>query len=256
MAIETICSGCSKMLRVADKHAGKKARCPHCGHVYDVPTSSGAQGTLGADAEAKSDQQGEWFLRTSDGKTYGPVDYNELLSWREEGRLVGDCQLREGDQQDWFPATRQFPDLPSAQGGGGPSSAFGSSGPNPFMDAPDNPYSSPSSGGMAAAGGTASHLQAHRGGMVLAFGILSWVLSCTLGLLCGPLGLVGLVLGALAWVFGVQDLRAMREGRMDPAGQSSTQIGMVLGIVYCVVSILLTVVGVIFFIAALAMEGL
>ena len=44
----------------------------------------------------------------------------------------------------------------------------------------------------------------HRGGMILAFGIVSLVT-----LQCG--GPIGLVFGILAWVMGTADLRAMDE---------------------------------------------
>lgn len=41
MPIEMRCAGCGQMLRVADEHAGKKARCPACGTVADVPLPAG-----------------------------------------------------------------------------------------------------------------------------------------------------------------------------------------------------------------------
>lgn len=62
----------------------------------------------------------------------------------------------------------------------------------------------------------------HRGGMILTFGIVGLVFCWTL---------VGLIFSALAWVFAVQDLRAMDAGRMDDSGRSSTNTGKVLGIV-------------------------
>jgi phage FluMu protein Com len=37
MPIELNCAGCGQLLRVADEHAGKKARCPACGTIADVP---------------------------------------------------------------------------------------------------------------------------------------------------------------------------------------------------------------------------
>jgi phage FluMu protein Com len=40
MAIEFRCNGCSKMLRVSDENAGKKAKCPQCGTIADVPLAS------------------------------------------------------------------------------------------------------------------------------------------------------------------------------------------------------------------------
>ncbi|MHC4061962.1 MAG: DUF4190 domain-containing protein [Planctomycetota bacterium] len=60
-------------------------------------------------------------------------------------------------------------------------------------------------------------LKAHRGGAVLALGIL---------------GLVGcFILGVIAWVMGNNDLREMDVGVMDPSGRSMTQAGKVCGIV-------------------------
>ena len=43
MPIEMRCAGCGQTLRVADEHAGKKARCPACGTIAQVPP---AQGTV------------------------------------------------------------------------------------------------------------------------------------------------------------------------------------------------------------------
>lgn len=37
MPIEMNCTGCGQTLRVADEHAGKKARCPACGTIAEVP---------------------------------------------------------------------------------------------------------------------------------------------------------------------------------------------------------------------------
>jgi hypothetical protein len=54
---------------------------------------------------------------------------------------------------------------------------------------------------------------------VLALGLLSLVA----GIFLVPLGIV-------AWILGSKDLRAMDEGRVDPAGRSLTQIGRVFGI--------------------------
>jgi phage FluMu protein Com len=38
MPIEMRCTGCGQTLRVADEHAGKKARCPSCGTIAEVPS--------------------------------------------------------------------------------------------------------------------------------------------------------------------------------------------------------------------------
>jgi len=60
-------------------------------------------------------------------------------------------------------------------------------------------------------------MEPHRGTMILIFGIVGI-------LLCG-------IFAILAWVFGNQDLKKMREGIMDPRGESNTNIGRILGII-------------------------
>jgi phage FluMu protein Com len=42
MPIEMRCAGCGQTLRVADEHAGKKARCPACGTIAQVPPAQEA----------------------------------------------------------------------------------------------------------------------------------------------------------------------------------------------------------------------
>lgn len=68
-------------------------------------------------------------------------------------------------------------------------------------------------------------MREHRGGVVLAFGILSWVSLCFL-------------FGVAAWALGVEDLRAMRAGEMDSRGERLTRAGMILG----AISVVLTLV--------------
>ena len=38
MPIEMQCAGCGQRIRVGDEHAGKKARCPACGTISQVPS--------------------------------------------------------------------------------------------------------------------------------------------------------------------------------------------------------------------------
>ena len=46
------------------------------------------------------------------------------------------------------------------------------------------------------------------------------------------------VVGPVAWALGTWDLREIREGRMDPEGESMTRAGLVCGIVATVLMIL------------------
>jgi hypothetical protein len=64
----------------------------------------------------------------------------------------------------------------------------------------------------------------HRGGAVLALGILSIVI-------CTPLGI-------FAWVMGNRDLDAIRRGEMDREGEGLTQAGKICGIVGTVLLVL------------------
>ena len=55
------------------------------------------------------------------------------------------------------------------------------------------------------------------------------------------LGILGLVLpifvlGLLAWIFGHQDLRKMREGTMNPDGRGMTQAGYICGMIATILS--------------------
>jgi ribosomal protein S27E len=56
MPIEMRCTGCGQALRVADEHAGKKARCPSCGTIAEVPLSGGVSPLAGASASPFSDR--------------------------------------------------------------------------------------------------------------------------------------------------------------------------------------------------------
>jgi uncharacterized protein YbaR (Trm112 family) len=71
----------------------------------------------------------------------------------------------------------------------------------------------------------------HRGGMILALGLVALVGGM---LFC----LLPTVLGPLAWMLGNWDLRAMHDGHMDSSGESMTRTGQVCGIVATVLLIL------------------
>src|SRR5687767_11553899 len=116
MAIETICSGCAKKLRVSDEHAGKQARCPECGTIYTVPQvvdsprssfdeapreeplSGRALGSLGAPAfanpPAKEPQPERWFMKIDDGREFGPVERSVLDQWFAERRIGPSTRLK------------------------------------------------------------------------------------------------------------------------------------------------------------------
>jgi hypothetical protein len=79
-------------------------------------------------------------------------------------------------------------------------------------------------------------LEAHRGGMILVFGILAIV------------GVASIPFGPLAWILGNADLKAMRAGRMDPSGESQTNLGRILGMISTLLIVVSLVLGCVFFV--------
>ena len=71
----------------------------------------------------------------------------------------------------------------------------------------------------------------HRGGMILAFGIIALVTG------------TGIIFGPIAWVMGNNDMKEISEGRMDPEGESLTSIGRILGMIATIMSIVGIVIG-------------
>ncbi len=45
----------------------------------------------------------EWFVRSSDGKVYGPADVSTLAEWAREGRIEPAGYVSQ-DRKSWFPA--------------------------------------------------------------------------------------------------------------------------------------------------------
>ena len=81
-------------------------------------------------------------------------------------------------------------------------------------------------------------MQPHRGVMILVFSILSWFIC--------------VIFGVVAWILANSDLRAMEEGRMDPTGEGLTKAGKIVSII----SVVLTIVGIIVGIIVLVGMGL
>jgi len=227
LSIEIQCAGCESHLRVADSHAGKQARCPKCGTIQTIPgtlvpqpaatpslgnsptgnlpefsaaaarPNAGAFGAERAGSPYAPAPRGfengpdEWYLRTPDGREYGPVPRRELNNWVGENRVSTQCRIRRA-LGDWTPATTHYPDLPTG---------------TQRID------STPSAGWTP----TSIYPERHRGGLILALGIIGLVVSCP-------------ILSVMAWVMGSKDLGKMRARVMDPAGEDMTKVGYALGL--------------------------
>ncbi len=226
MTIETICQGCARKLRVGDEHAGKQARCPQCGTIYTVPHLVNSEWTAATSQPAPVSDF--WHLRTPDSREYGPVRRQELDQWVVEGRIPPEAQLRRDGTDRWLPAPQVYPRV-AAGADVKPS--------NPFADpVGGNPYQS--GGAYRAADATVGHhySQPHRGGLILALGILGWALC--------P------VFAPFAWGMGSSDMGAMRRGEMHPEGMGFTQAGMILGMIQTILFLLFAGLGILVIIAS------
>jgi hypothetical protein len=76
-----------------------------------------------------------------------------------------------------------------------------------------------------------SDWEPHRGAMILTLGLVALVGGMSF---CG----LPLVIGPIAWLLGAWDLRAMRDGQMDPDGESMTRTGQVCGIIATVLLVI------------------
>ena len=63
-----------------------------------------------------------------------------------------------------------------------------------------------------------------------------------------------IIFGPVAWILGKSDLASIRDGRMDPEGQSNTHAGYVMGIIATALYGLLVGVCCLFMIVAVAVN--
>jgi hypothetical protein len=259
MAIETTCQNCQKTLRVADEHAGKQARCPACGTIYKVPSAAPAQAPLPsatmpsapavqpknpfddlapsgpiaspsnppswssrsfANPPAKETAPERWSMKIDDGREFGPVDRQTLDQWYAERRIGATTQLRREGDTNWQPARNVYPQLGAATMTPASNSA------NPFAEQPQQQYGygQPAYGAPAGYPGR-TYGEPHRGGVIIALALVSWVTGC-------------FFLGIAAWIMGASDLKQMRAGTMDRSGEGLTQAGMIIGAIHTVLGIL------------------
>ncbi|MEO8494473.1 MAG: hypothetical protein ABI614_05355 [Planctomycetota bacterium] len=197
MPIETTCPGCGRKLQVGEEHAGKQARCPLCNEIYSVPSPA----EEGATVAVERTDPDPWRMRTPEGQTYGPVRKSDLDAWVLEGRVSSDCMLSSDANPNWVFADAVYPALTEAK--------------KPSPVAPSRPVQ--------------RYVAGHRGGLILALGIISWAVGCP-------------IFGICAWVMGSADLHEMRAGRMDASGTGLTQAGQVLGMLHAMLAIVAIVV--------------
>ncbi len=121
----------------------------------------------------------QWHCAVA-GQRYGPVSEDELRDWARTGRLKLTDQVWSEGMSAWAPAST-VPGL------------------------------------FVAAGSPPPMLKPHRGGGILALGIVG-IMPC-------------FICGIIAWIMAKNDLAEMAAGQMDPAGRGMTNAGKICGIV-------------------------
>ena len=82
----------------------------------------------------------------------------------------------------------------------------------------------------------------HRGGLILALGIISLAVMFT-----GACAFLTLPLGLPAWLMGNHDLKRMEAGYMDNEGEGATQAGRICGIIGTIIGALVYLGGCAYF---------
>lgn len=191
MAIEFRCDQCSKLLRTTDDKAGANAKCPQCGTQVTVPS---------------------------------PAPADEYAGLYEDEPAAPPPRRRSsagGPASPW-------PFDPAEGGASRPAPRHGALRPCPMCGeqiqaaATRCKFCGETLSATPSSYGRTSSLKPHRGGLILAFGILGWT--------------VCLIFGILAAVMGNEDLKEMEAGRMDPSGHGMTQAGKIIGLIQCVLA--------------------
>ena len=233
MPIEFHCKSCGRLLRVPDGSGGKKAKCPSCSETLDVPQQK--------------------------------IDLGKPQPTNPQQPIPSPNRAAQRPQQP-----------PTPSGAPTPPTAYPTSQPNPApypqqqsaypqQQAP-NPYAAPPQPGYPPSGPAygAAMGPPHRGGMILAFGIVSLV-SSIIGMPCilcisfiSPILFGGLAtgFGITSWKMGTTDLAKIKRGEVPMQAQSQIQTGYVLGIIGTILGILnlLAAAGLVAFFIFIAMN--
>ena len=250
MPIDSTCSGCGKMLRVADDFAGRKARCPICGVIY-VVGDSGMQAVAVESGNAKTTYEQpidsnslgsieplagseslsspiaptparineEFFVGTPNQSVYGPTDRQTVLDWITQGRLDDSCHIRQSNSEQWI---------------GLPAWSFQSKQQDPFANAysvrdvrSDQNESVQFKPAPNSLNQSAGYAHSGNGIVALILGIGSWILC--------PTFLGALICAIFAIVLGRNELKRVRQGISPASNRTPAMFGLWLGIINLVV---------------------
>ncbi len=227
MTIEIQCPACQRKLRVPEKFAGKRAKCPGCQGVVEIPGGGSASKAAPAQAApgeakpaarrpaaAKREEPAvalpepappaapQWYVHTEEGDEYGPVSREELETWIEEGRVDATCQVFCDGWPDWKWASEEFPQLAGPAAAPAVESAPVFTPAEPAAPAAPQVVAEPGAAPGIAVSRTAA--RKYRGLVIVSmiYTVLAWVVAIlgALGSVGGAIiaGLTGVMTGGIA----------------------------------------------------------
>jgi zinc-ribbon domain len=189
------CPECKKHLQVPDELMGKKVQCPECKHTFTAEESTPTEAVSSTGTTASKPSKSTTPKKAEWDKDEDEEDTSSRKSKTPKKKPRADDDEDDDDDDDDERRRRRRSNY----------------------------------------GGSDSRYAPHRGGMILAFGIISLAMFAVFA----PLALI---FGPIAWIMGNADMAEIRAGRMDPTGESQVQTGRILGLIstlICVVSLLL-----------------
>jgi hypothetical protein len=136
-----------------------------------------------------------WSMRGIDGTVYGPVRFDELQRWHQEGRINEQCTLQRSGESRWQPALQVL----------GAAEKMTTYSPTPIH------YTS----SVQSAGRTYAP---HNGTVIL-------VLACLGAISIWPCSLAAVIMG-------YSELKGIRAGRIDPTGEPLVRAGYIVGWIF------------------------
>lgn len=189
------------MLRVDDANRGKMARCPKCNMINSIP-ASGSEGDIEPTSSSTEPPattyylppDERWTMRGVDGTVYGPVSLDELRRWFDEGRINYQCSVQRVGDADWQPALDVL---------------------GPQSKQPSYSFTEPTTPAYVS-----GQYAPHNGTLILVLAIVGifGVFPCAL----------------LAAILGHNELKRIKQGIVDPSGESTVRAGYALGIVFSI----------------------
>ncbi|HRF00112.1 MAG TPA: hypothetical protein PLI18_06320 [Pirellulaceae bacterium] len=215
MPITFPCTSCGKTLKTPDASAGKQGKCPHCGGLMQIPSTTSALGSAAPATPSDDPFAGLSSSAPANDSPFGSFTPSSAPPPNDPFGSIPQAKPLPGSTNPYAQAPR-------------PASSYGSSPYAPPM---------PTMAGYAGMGAASGAPGSRNAGLILALGILSLVMSVLGGVLCccmplsGVMNLIALAVGLTSALMGHGEMKRYRSGEYGPTGRSETQGGYICGII-------------------------